>query len=67
MWGSDWLLAARILDAPFGNWFLVKRDTVIKRAWVYAVHANAVPDFVASSILIPQGQHFPFGADVAPD
>jgi len=64
---SDWVLSAHAVD-PFDNdLYLVKRNTPLKRAWVYRVIPGSLPVLVTSSILIPQSRRFPYGEDVDPD
>jgi len=67
MWGSDWELCARGVDPFLPYLYLVKRDKLPPRAWVYQILPGELPTFVGDYAIPPAFPHFPWGEDVFPD
>lgn len=64
---SDWTLCARYSGPNPLDWYLVQRDTPLKREWVYSCVPGQLPTFVGSSVINPDHPHFPWDEDVDPD
>jgi len=63
---SDWRLCARYPDPNPLDLYLVARNTVPVRMWLYRIVPGQLPVHVLDATPTP-GMNFPWGEDVVPD
>jgi len=66
MWGSDWRLCARSIPLEPFDFYLVARNTVPVKMWLYQAIPGSLPVLFADAIPTP-GMNFPWGEEVEPD
>jgi len=67
MWGSDWLMCARVLNpAPYYEVFVVNRGDGISWEY-YTTGPGQIPSYGSSVSPPPWAPHFPYGVAVHPD
>jgi len=67
MWGSGWLLAARVHDS-FGIITSHAEDFATQSYQVWEqTDPDQLPTYAYTADIFPEHPHFPYGADVEPD